>query len=372
MLPALPFCLLLAVAGCQEQKSETPTAAALKVVVADAMTETVPLFLELTGRTEAPNTVSIRSRVDGHVESRPFTEGADISKGDTLFVIDQRPYESELKRLVGERDSNQASLELAQKEVARASVLAQDGTISEETLDEKTAGEAQAQGELNSSQGAVETAQVNLDYTTIAAPIDGRIGRVYEDIGNVVSANDTVLVELVQMDPLYVYISPSERQFLELEKYQAASPDLKVAISLIDGSTHPHSGALDFSSPGVDPTTGTIAIRSVFPNPDGTLRPGQYAQVRIQLTEQQNQVTVPAEAIGQDQAGFFVFVVGTDNKAEQRRITVGRSYQGRRIVASGLKAGEAVIVQGLQRVRSGMTVEVEKPSTNAAGDKASG
>ncbi|MEP3277481.1 MAG: efflux RND transporter periplasmic adaptor subunit [Stappiaceae bacterium] len=369
---ALPLCLMVVLAGCQENESKAPVAAAPKVVVAQATTETVPLFLEMTGRTQAPNTVSIRSRVDGHVVSRPFTEGADIGKGDTLFVIDQRPYTSELTRLKGEQDKNQASLEFAKKEVARFSVLAKDGTVSPETIDEKTTNEAQAQGDLDSSKGAVETAQVNLDYTTVSAPIEGRIGRVFQDIGNVVSANDTVLVELIQMDPLYVYIRPSERQFLELEKYRLSDPDLTVAINLIDGSTHPHSGSLDFSGPGVDPATGTIAVRAVFPNPEKTLRPGQYAQVSIQLTKQPNQVTVPAEAVGQDQAGFFVFVVDKDDKAQMQRVEVGRAYEGRRIVTSGLKSGETVIVQGQQRVRTGKAVRVDKPSAESTGNKAGG
>ena len=303
MLRFLPLRCLLIVAGCQEKKSETLTATASKVVVAEATMETVPLFLELTGRTEAPNTVSIRSRVYGHVENRSFAEGADVGRGDTLFVIDQRPYTSELARLKDERDINQANLEFVKKEVERLSVLAKDGTVSPETLDERTTSATQALGDLNSSKGAVEAARVNLDYTTVSAPIDGRIDRVYQDIGNVVSANDTVLVELVQMDPLYVYVSLSELQFVELEKYQAENPDLKVSIDLIDGSTHPHSGSLDFFNPQIDPATGMIAVRAVFPNPDKTLRRGQYAQARIELTREQGQVTVPAEALGQDQAG---------------------------------------------------------------------
>ena len=368
----LPLCLVMALAGCQEQSSEAPKAAAPKVTAAQAMTQTVPLFLELTGRTEAPNTVSIRSRVDGHVESRAFVEGADVKKGDNLFVIDRRPYESELSRLQGERDSNQASVEFANKEVERFAVLARDGTVAPEQLDEKNRDAAQAKGALDSSKGAVQSAQINLDYATVSAPIDGRIGRVYQDVGNVVSSNDTVLVDLVQMDPLYIYVSPSERQFLELEKYRSKNPDLKVTISLIDGSTHPHDGALDFSDPGVDPETGTIAVRAVFPNPEFTLRPGQYAQVRIELTEEEGKVTVPAEAVGQDQAGYFVFVVGSDNKAEMRRVSVGRTYKDVRLVASGLKAGETVIVKGQQRVRNGETVELDKPSAAASDSKAGG
>lgn len=358
--------------GCKEEKSSAPTIAKPKVVLAKATTETVPLFLELTGRTEAPNTVAIRSRVDGHVESRLFTEGTDIGKGDTLFVIDQRPYKSELSRLEGEHEKNLKNFEFETRESERISILASDGAVAEEKLDKAETNVAVAKGTLDSSNGAVETAQVNLDYTTVTAPIDGRIGRVYQDVGNVVSANDTVLVELAQMDPLYVYINPSEAQFLELEGYQATNPNLKVAISLIDGSTHTHNGSLDFSNPSVDPTTGTVAVRAVFPNPERTLRPGQYARVQIQLAEQKGTVTVPAEGIGQDQAGFFVFVVGKDEKADLRRVTVGRIHKGRRIVNTGLKDGEAVIIKGQQRVRSGITVRIAKPSADSSVDKVDG
>ncbi|TMV04198.1 efflux RND transporter periplasmic adaptor subunit [Ruegeria sediminis] len=371
-LRVLPFGLTMLVSGCLEEKSEAPATKAPKVVVAQSKSETVPLFLELTGRTEAPNTVSIRSRVDGHVESRPFTEGTDIRKGDTLFVIDQRPYKAELARLKGDRDRNKATLEFANRELDRFSALANKGAVAPEQLDQKTTNATEAKGNFDSTQGAVDSAQISLDYTTVSAPIDGRIGRVYQDVGNVVSANDTVLAELVQMDPLYVYVGPSEQQFLELERYRAINPDLKVTITLIDGSTHPHAGSLDFSNPGIDPTTGTIAVRTVFPNPERTLRPGQYARVQIQLTEQQDQVTIPAEAVGQDQAGFFVFVVGKDDKAEMRRVTAGRIYEGHRIVTSGLKEGEPVIVQGQQRVRSGMTVRVEEPSAGSGDSKADG
>ncbi|MEX0348920.1 MAG: efflux RND transporter periplasmic adaptor subunit [Paracoccaceae bacterium] len=366
------LCLLILITGCYEKKADDAKTAAPKVVVAQATTEEVPLFLELTGRTESPNTVSVRSRVDGHVESRPFKEGTDIVKGDTLFVIDQRPYATELKRLEGERDKSQAGFDFATREKERYTALASDGTVAQEQLDRSTTDAAQAKGDLDSSQGAVDTAQVNLDYATVSAPINGRIGRVYQDVGNVVSANETVLTELVQMDPLFVYISPSETQFLELEKYRSTNPDLKVEVTLVDGSVHPHAGALDFSAPGIDPTTGTIAVRAVFPNPKKTLRPGQYARVNIQLAEQSGQITVPSEAVAQDQAGFFVFVVGKDEKAEMRRVTVGRNYEGRRIIETGLKSSEVVIVQGQQRVRSGMAVEVKKPSAASSADKADG
>ena len=362
------FCALILTAGCWEEETKAPAAAAPKVIVAKATADTVPLFLELSGRTEAPNTVSIRSRVDGHVESRHFEEGLSVRRGDRLFVIDQRPYSTALAQLLGERNKNQANLEFAAKELDRVTVLVDDGAISTERLEEMTAKMAEAQGNFDSSQGAVDTAQVNLDYTTVSAPIDGRIGRVFQDVGNVVSANDTVLVDVVQMDPLYVYVSPSEEQFLDLKKYQGTDADLKVEITLVDGTTHPHAGALDFFSPGVDPATGTIAVRTVFPNPEWGLRPGQYTQVRIQLTEQKGQITVPAEAVGQDQAGFFVFVVDDKDAAKLRRVKVGRIYDGRRIVDSGLKEGETVIVQGQQRVRTGMTVEIKKPATGNEAD----
>lgn len=369
---AFSLCLLILVSGCYETEADQTSPSATKVVTARATTDTVPLFLELTGRTESPNTVLVRSRVDGHVESRTFKEGSDISKGDTLFVIDQRPYTTELKRLKGERDKNQASFDFATREKERFTALASDGTVAQEQLDRSTTSAAQAKGDLDSSQGAVDSAQVNLDYATVSAPIAGRIGRVYYDVGNVISANDTVLTELVQMDPLFVYVSPSEAQFLELEKYRSSNPDLNVTITLLDGNEHRHTGSLDFSDPGIDPTTGTIAVRAVFPNPEKTLRPGQYAKVNIQLTEQTGQIMVPSEALSQDQAGFFVFVVDKDDTAKLQRVTVGRNYEGRRIVLTGLKDGDEVIIKGLQRVRSGMKVEVEKPTSSSSADKADG
>ncbi|MEM8731216.1 MAG: efflux RND transporter periplasmic adaptor subunit [Pseudomonadota bacterium] len=354
-------CLSLAVlAGCFEEDATTPTPSPPKVVVAQAKTETIPLYLSLTGRTEAPNTVSVRARVDGHVETRPFQEGADVQKGDTLFVLDQRPYLAELNRTTGARDSSQASLDLANREEARFAKLASDGTVAPEQLDQRTTDVAEAQGDLVSNQGAVDGAQVNFEYTTVSAPIDGRVGRVYQDVGNVVLANETVLVDLVQMDPLYVYVSPSEAQFLSLQAYLDANPDLKVSATLVDGSAHPHSGKLDFLAPGVDAGTGTIAVRAVFPNPDKTMRPGQYAKVAIELTEQTGQITVPAEAVNQDQAGFYVFSVDKDNKASLARVTVGRVHDGKRVIETGLKEGDTVVIQGQQKVRSGATVSVHE------------
>lgn len=359
--------LLPVLAACQENKAQTQPTESPKVVVTQASTETVPLTLTLTGRTETPNAVQILARVDGHIETRPFTEGADVKQGDTLFVIDQRPYKSELARVQGEQVQNAATLVFANKEVERYTVLAKDGTEPPEKLDEKTAEANEAQGALDSSKAEVETAQINLDFTTVQAPVDGRVGRVYKDVGNLVTAGETLLVELQQMDPLYVYISPSETQFLSLEQHRAKNPDLPVTVELIDGTKHPHPGKLDFTSPSVDPSTGTIAIRAAFPNTERTLRPGQYASVSITLAEQPGLVTVPAEAIGQDQAGFFVFVVDKDSKVESRRITRGQLYEGRRVVEKGLEAGETVIVEGLQKVKSGMAVRAEtKQSTQKA------
>lgn len=374
LLRATPFLAILILAGCEEEGADKPAQAPPppSVVLAKANTETVPLFLTLTGRTETPNTVFIRSRVDGHIESRFFTEGADVEAGDNLFMIDQRPFKTALAQLTGDRDGSQASVAFAAREMDRVATLVQDGNAPEERLDEKETLLAEARGDLDSDQGALDTAQINLDYTNITAPIDGRIGRVLSDVGNIVTANNTALVELVQMDPLYVYISPSEAQFFELEKYRAADPDLKVTITLIDGSTHPHEGKLDFSNPEVDPRTGTIAVRAVFPNPDSTLRPGQYATVKVTLADQADLITVPSEAISQDQAGYYVYVVDQNNKAELRRVDLGRNYEGRRVVKSGLKEGDSVVLQGQQRVRSGATVTVKKPSDGTDTTKADG
>ena len=358
-LSVLPLLLVLA-AGCDDQQAETKSAESPKVIVTEAALETVPLYLELTGRTQAPNTVQIQALVDGHIETRNFIEGTDVATGDTLFVIDQRPYELELGQLLAEQAKNNASLDFATRELERFSVLAQDGDVAEATLDAKLAAALEAQGTLDSSVAEVESAQLNLEFTVVQAPIDGRVGRVWQDVGNLVTAGDTVLVELVQMDPLHVYVSLSENQYLTFREYLEIYGELPVTIELTDGTKHPHLGWLDFASPDFNPSTGTIAIRAAVPNPEGTLRPGQYAVVRIELAEQPDQVTVPAEAVGQDQAGFFVFVVGADDKVEMRRVKIGRLYHGRRIIEEGLRAGETVIVQGLQKVQSGMTVRTER------------
>ncbi|MEM7120144.1 MAG: efflux RND transporter periplasmic adaptor subunit [Pseudomonadota bacterium] len=358
-LSILPLLLVLA-AGCDDQESEAKTAEPPKVIVTEAILETVPLYLELTGRTEASITVEIQALVDGHIETRNFVEGSDVARGDTLFVIDQRPYELELEQLLGQQAKDSGSLAFANKQLQRMTELAQDGTVAPERVDQATATAQEAQGTYDSSAAAVANAQLNLAFTTVQAPIDGRVGRILQDVGNVVTGGETVLAELVQMDPMYIYLSLSEAQYLSFREHRDIYDDLPVTIELLDGTKHPHMALLDFVDPGFNPLTGTIAFRAAFPNPDDTMRPGQYAVVRIELAEQPDQVTVPAEAVGQDQAGFYVFVVDEEDKAQMRRVKIGRLYEGRRIIEEGLEAGETVIVKGLQKVRSGTTVRIER------------
>ena len=336
--------------------------------MAPATQETVPLLHHYVGTTAAVKSVDLRAKVEGYLEQRPFTEGSDVAQGDVLFVIDQRPFQAELDRSQAEANQNKADLEFAEKEVKRYEPLVPQGAASKEQLDSVQSQAKAAQAALKASEAAIRNAQLALGYTTITAPIDGRIGRTLVNVGNLVTPGETLLANLVQLDPIYVYFSPSETDFLTLESYRKRGK-LGLSIDLADGSRYGQSGNIDFVDNTVDPTTGTIKLRAVFANPDKALRPGQYVELQVKLTERSNTVVVPAPAVAQDQAGFHVFVVSKDGKAEQRPVTIGDLYEGKRVIDKGLKAGEQVIVKGLQKVRDGAPVTVTHAATDA-GQKA--
>ncbi|MEM7171541.1 MAG: efflux RND transporter periplasmic adaptor subunit [Pseudomonadota bacterium] len=353
---------LFLLAACDDKAASSAAASRppAKVVVAEATTGSVPLFLEVIGTTSAVNQVEVRARVDGVIQQRLFTEGDDVKQGDALYVIDQRPFQAALDQSKAELTQNQANLDFANKEVKRYEPLAARSDVSQERLQEVQSTAQQAAAATAASQAKVKGDQLNLEYTTVIAPLDGRVGRAVYDVGNLITAQETLLTNMVQMDPIYVYFSPSETDYLNLEKYRAkaetAQNTLPVTMTLADGNEHETAGKLDYVDPQVDFATGTIPLRAVFDNPDFALRPGQYAKVKVELEVQQDLVLVPAEAIGRTQAGPFVLVVDKDNKVEQRDVTIGRLYQGHQIIEKGVKPGEKVITKGLQKARPGSTV----------------
>jgi len=354
----------LLLAGCGDDKPSSKKAVPPSVVVSQAKLASIPVERQFVGSTEAVKLVDIRAKVEGYLEQRPFTEGADVETGDVLFVIDQRPFKAALEEANAELEQNEAALEFARQEVDRYKNLSQQSAASVQSYQSAKARELEASAAVKSSQAAIRNAQLDIDYSTISAPIDGRIGQTLVNVGNLVSEEDTLLTTLVQLDPLYVYFSPSEADYQEILSYQAKGP-LEFSLLLAGNQLYPHQGMLDFVDNQVDITTGTIKMRAVFPNPDKTQRPGQYVQVKIKLGETQHSILVPAQAIGEDESGHFVFVIDKNNKSERRKVSLGQPYKGQYVVDQGLKEGESVVIKGLQKLHGGEIVTVEQDTSKA-------
>lgn len=347
--------------GCgksdKEQKMPTP-----EVTVAEVKKETVPIYLDYVGLAQSVESVMINARVEGFLIERAFVDGSDVSAGDLLFVIDPRPFKAALLEARAVLSENRAALSYANEQVVRYEPLVEKDYISRDVYDEYVTQAKEARAAVEASEASVIQAELDLSYCTMFAPFDGRIGRRMVDVGNLVGAGEaTELATLVQLDPIYVYFSVAEKDSPQVIKEQNKSP-LSVSVILADGSTHPQSGNVDFVDNQVDVTTGTVEMRAVIPNPDKTLLPGQYAKVQLLLKEQPNTIVVPQKAVGEQQGDTYVYVVSKDNKIEYREVIAGNSVEEDRIIEKGLTEGERVVIEGLQKIKPGMTV---KPETEA-------
>lgn len=347
----------LLLTACDDGKPKAKLAPKQKVEVADAAAVQVPLTKQFVGTTAAIKFVEIRAKVRGYLQERPFTEGTEVKKGDILFVIDQRPFQANVEKYKAELEQKQAKLTFAQQQLVRYKKLEQDSFASVQKYESMQSNALQAAGEVAASQAELKRAELALQYTTIFAPIDGRISNTQVNIGNLVSSEDTLLTTLVQLDPIYVYFSPSEAVYQDIATYKAKG-SLKVSIVLGSGVTYPHEGTVDFVDNRVETNTGTIKMRAVIPNPDKTQRPGQYVKVNLILTEHHDAILVPAQAVAEDEAGHYLFVVDKDDKLERRNVKLGRAHKDRYVIDDGVKEGEQVVVKGLQKVHGGQHVEV--------------
>ncbi|MEO1092259.1 MAG: efflux RND transporter periplasmic adaptor subunit [Pseudomonadota bacterium] len=359
----------LLLTACDDSQPKAAEPPPQKVEVAEAASAQIPLTREFVGTTAAIKLVEIRSKVRGYLQERPFTEGTDVKKGDVLFVIDQRPFRAEVEKIQGDLEHNQARLTFAQQQVDRYQQLTADSFASVQRLESVQSEALQAAGDVTASQAALENAQLDLEYSTITAPLDGRISNTEVNIGNLVSAENTLLTTLVQLDPIYAYFSPSEAAYQEMVPYQAKGP-LQASIVLASGAAYPHTGTVDFVDNQVDTSTGTIKMRAVIPNPDKTQRPGQYVKVQLTLTDSYSAILVPAAAVTQDEGGHYVFVVDESDKVERRNIQLGTAYEDRYVIEDGIEAGEQVVVKGLQKIRGGQQVEIAKAVKTRAEGKA--
>jgi len=322
---------------------------------------------EYTGRIEAVETVTLKSRVNGYLTRVDFRAGDKVRKGDLLFVIDPRPYQAELARAEGERQRLQTRLERAESEFRRAKSLVQAKAVSVEEYDARQQAVQEARAAIGTAAATVQLAQLNLQFTEIRAPISGRISRELITVGNLVKNDDTVLTTIVSTDPVHVYLDADERAVLKYRR--VAESGLKgsgrlhavpAELSLIDETNFPHRGHIDYSEPRLEPSTGSLKVRGVFPNPSDLLTPGFFARVRIVGTKPYPALLLPERAISNDQDQRFVWVLKADDSVEYRKIKPGSKRGTERVILEGLSAGEWVISEGLQKIRPGMTVKPER------------
>ncbi|HVY56098.1 MAG TPA: efflux RND transporter periplasmic adaptor subunit [Thermodesulfobacteriota bacterium] len=359
--------IILSAAGCGKEEKEAPPA--MPVTVADVVSQTVPIYLEYVGTTQSIQAVDINARVEGFLVKRAFKDGADLLEGDLLFVIDTRPFEADLKAAEAQLARDRASLAYAEEQVKRYKPIVEKEYITQDTYDGYVTRAAEARAAVEADIANVAQAKLNLSYCTMYAPFDGRIGRRYVDVGNLVGSAGapTKLATMVQLDPMYVYFSVAERDIPQIFEEHGKN-DLTVSIILPDETKHPEDGKVDFLNNEVDVNTGTMEMRAVVPNGSRTMLPGQFVKVQLLLREQPGALLVPQQSVGEFQGQQFVYVVGPDNKAEYRNVTTGPDYKELVVIENGVKAGEKVITEGLQKVRPGMTVV---PETASEGSKKS-
>jgi multidrug efflux system membrane fusion protein len=334
---------------------------AVPVSVARVAQETVPVRLQAIGNVEAYLTVAVKARVDGQIVTVNFREGQAVKKGDVLFRIDPRPYEAALRQAEANALRDRAARDQARSQERRYQELLAKNFISKEAYAQIRTNAETAQATAKASQAALENARLNLEYCTIRSPLNGYVGKVLLQAGNLVKANDVnPLVVINQVTPIYVNFAVPEQSLPEIRKYNAAAPLRAEVLPADPLAPHP-GGRLAFIDNAVDPTTGTIRLRAQFDNEDARLWPGQFVNISVQLYEQPDAMVIPAQAVQNGPEGQYVYVVGDDMLAQMRRIKVQRTDAERAIVASGLAKGERVVTRGQLRLRPKTRVTIGTP-----------
>jgi RND family efflux transporter MFP subunit len=373
------LCLLFSVlaGGCGSPAGPGSIQVAPTIVSVAKLEEREVLdYSEFTGRTAAVESVEIKARATGYLEEVMFKEGDELKKGDQLYRIDDRTYKAEVARIQGEITRQQATLTRLNADLARARRLRIGDTISREEYDKISTSKDEAQASLASAKESLKRAELNLEFTHVLAPIDGKVGRTRITKGNLVTSDQTLLTTILSIDPIYAYFDIDERSVLrtqrqirekKLKSYREAKFPVLLGTQLEKG--HPHEGYIDFVDNTMDPSTATLRVRGRFDNKERILSPGLFVRIRLPLGDKRKTLVVSERALGTDQGQRFLYVVNDKNEVEQRTVEVGALRDGLRIIESGVKAGEWVIVSGLQRVREGVKVEPKQvampvPGTN--------
>ena len=361
-LPAVA--LSLGLGGCAPSMGHPAAKAAppaAEVTVAEVIHRPLRDWSEFTGRLEAVQSVEVRPRVSGFIDRIGFEEGARVTKGQVLFRIDPRPFRAEAERQAAARARALSELQLARANHARAERLIGENAISREEFERLSSAASVAASDVVAATAALDAAKLNLEFTEVRAPIDGRISRALITQGNLVSS-ESLLTTIVSDDPVYASFDADEQTFLRYSRHAAgrggeADP---VYIGLADEKGFPHAGALKFIDNQVDRKTGTIRARAVLANPDGLFTPGLFARIRLIGRETRDAVLIDDRAVGTDLGKHFVLVLRTDSTVDYRGVELGRDVDGLRIVDHGLDPGEIIVVNGLQRVRPGVLVAATK------------
>ncbi|MGL4232125.1 MAG: efflux RND transporter periplasmic adaptor subunit [Casimicrobium sp.] len=364
--------------GCGQSGGSGPGAGgpppAPQVSVAPSVQRQIQEFDEFTGRLEATETVDVRPRVAGTIDRVHFKEGQSVKKGDLLFTVDARPFRAELARAEAQLAAAQTQSELAGTEFARAQKLLEIKAISRQEFDQLQSGTRSSDANIRAAQAAVQAARLNVEYATIRSPIAGRVSRANVTAGNLVGNAEPILTTIVSQQKVYAYFDASEQTYLKYVKSardgtrpssrETANP---VLMGLASEQGYPHKGVIDFVDNRLNPQTGAIRARAVFDNAKNEFTPGLFARVKLIGSGTYNAIMTPDRAIGTDQDKKFVLVVGADNVAQFRPVRLGALQDGMRVITEGLKAGEMVIVDGLQRVRPGMPVAPQKVEVDQNG-----
>jgi RND family efflux transporter MFP subunit len=374
----LGFCLGLA--ACTRAPSEAPAPAPTAVMVSYPVERDVNDYGDFTGRTAAVDAVDVRARVWGYLDKVNFNEGALVKKGDVLFEIDPRTYQVALHQAEGNLASIEARLKRLDGDLARAQQLVGKGAMSREEHDRIAGDRGETAASIRALQAAVGRAKLDLAFTKVTAPISGRVSRYNVTVGNLVQSGDqgggTVLTTIVSVDPVYVYFDVDERTVLRVRQLiregkakSARETEWPVSLGLSADEGYPYQGTIDFVDNQVNPRTGTLRVRAIFPNKDEVISPGFFARVRVPVGFPRQALLVTDRAIDNDQGQKILYVVNDKNEVASRPIRVGALHDGLRVIEDGLRPGERIIVTGLQQVRPGVTVEpklVDMPVAPAA------
>lgn len=371
----------LSLTGCNRPSAGAVPTAPVPVTVSQPLQRKVSDYADYTSRTVAVESVDVRARVGGYLEKINFKEGMLVKKGDLLFEIDPRPYQAQVDFAKAQVAANEALLKKAKADNVRNKAAAEKlpGAVSALDLDKFQAAEEQAIADVGTATATLATNQLNLEFTRVVSPIDGRVSRHYLTLGNLVQQDVTLLTTIVSVDPIYAYADVDEHTVLHVKKLilegkakSARDAELKVKLGLANEQGFPREGIVNFVDNQVNPRTGTLRLRAIFPNKDQYLTPGMFARIRIPIGEPHAAMLVSDRAIDTDQGQKIVYVVDADNKVLSRPVQLGALHDGLRAIEAGLAPTDRVIVNGLQRIRPGVTVDpksVEMPGSTAPGQK---